>query len=84
MHELWTFTDRLPPFAQVVLWAALVLVTLLWIGLPFAVFGIKRRLERIRRTLEETNRLLETLGESRAPPPESEERPSNPLTIDYE
>ena len=50
-----------------------VVVLVLWLLLPFAVFGTKPRLERIEFELQRTNRLLERLvarlegGEPRAP-----------------
>jgi fumarate reductase subunit D len=37
------------------------LVLVLWLLLPFAVFGTKPRLERIEFELQHTNRLLERL-----------------------
>ncbi len=44
------------------LWAVFAVLTVLWIALPFAVFGVKRRLERIID-------LLEAAGSPAAPTP---------------
>lgn len=39
-------------------------VLVLWIAMPFSVFGVKRRLEKIASEQEKTNRLLEALVDS--------------------
>lgn len=41
---------------QAVVVAGIILLIILWICLPFAVFGIKRRLDRIIRLLEQQQR----------------------------
>jgi biopolymer transport protein ExbB/TolQ len=38
-----------------------IVVLVLWVLLPFAVFGTKARLERIEIQISQTNRLLEKL-----------------------
>ncbi|MFU1957729.1 hypothetical protein [Bordetella bronchiseptica] len=38
---------------QAVVVAGVILLLILWICLPFAVFGVKRRLDRIIRLLEQ-------------------------------
>lgn len=44
--------------------AAIGVVLVLWIAMPFSVFGVKRRLEKIAEEQEKTNRLLEALVEA--------------------
>ncbi|MFQ5912527.1 MAG: hypothetical protein ACE5JS_05045 [Nitrospinota bacterium] len=48
------FWDGLGPVAIFLplLWAALAVLTVLWIALPFAVFGIKRRIDHLIELLE--------------------------------
>lgn len=36
----------------IICWAALALLTVLWMLVPFAIFGIRSRLDRIARELE--------------------------------
>ncbi len=38
-------------------------VLVLWIALPFSVFGVKSRIKEVQEELEKTNRLLERLLE---------------------
>jgi len=44
--------------------AAIGVVLVLWIAMPFSVFGVKRRLEKIAEAQERTNSLLEALVEA--------------------
>lgn len=41
----------------ILVWLLGVLLLILWIALPFAVFGIKKRLDRIIKLLEQQNRV---------------------------
>lgn len=52
-----------------VLIGLLLLLALVWIFLPFAVFGIKERLDKLNRIQTETNELLEIIASYLAPPP---------------
>ena len=45
-------------FFLLIFWVFVVVLVLLWLVLPFAIFGIKSRLERIEMQSGETNRLL--------------------------
>jgi hypothetical protein len=49
--------------AMVVIYLVVLVAAVLWILLPFAVFGIKPRLDQILFEARETNSLLKTLGE---------------------
>ena len=55
MEELLGFGGGL---LAVVLFLVLVAISILWIILPFAVFGVKGRLDGIRAEAERTNELL--------------------------
>lgn len=44
--------------------AAIGVLLVLWIAMPFSVFGVKRRLEKIAEEQEKTNSLLEALVDS--------------------
>jgi hypothetical protein len=41
----------------------LIILAVLWVLLPFAVFGLKRKLESIRELSERTNKLLEQVSD---------------------
>ena len=56
----------------------------LWVLLPLAVFGIKRRLERIRQQQEETNRLLESIDDQLRQVPGPTETPPPQLRVDFD
>jgi len=45
------------------LFAASGVLVILWIAMPFSVFGIKDRLDGLKREIEKTNLLLETILE---------------------
>lgn len=45
----------------------LIVLAVLWIALPFAVFGIKNRLDRLIDAQRETNDLLRNREEPRTP-----------------
>ena len=50
-------------------------VLVLWIAMPFSMFGVKGHLKKIAEEQEKTNRLLEALVESARPsPPAPEEK----------
>ncbi len=53
--------DAIGPFLALGAVIVFVVLALEWFFLPFAIFGIKTRLDAIRRTSEKTNVLLESL-----------------------
>lgn len=59
----------------------LVILALLWFILPFAVFGIKDRLDKLIKEQATTNKLLTKLIEKDKPVPD-EPVPSTPLFVD--
>ena len=60
--DLTTGVGLILVFTAVILW---IVLTVLWIILPFAVFGIKKRLDIMNSLLREVGMLLD----SRLPPP---------------
>jgi hypothetical protein len=48
---------------MVIVWIVVLVAAVLWILLPFAVFGIKPRLDQILFEARETNALLKALGD---------------------
>lgn len=48
--------------------AFLLVLAVLWFLLPFAVFGIKGRMQRIEDKLEQTNQLLADIARRQPPP----------------
>ena len=67
MTGAWEWSGPLPPLAVLVLSAvfgALIVLVILWIALPFAVFGVKRVLREIRDAQAETNRELSEIRRS--------------------
>ena len=50
----------------IVLFLLLLVLSVLWIALPFAVFGLKSKLERVARESERTNELLTDLLRSQS------------------
>jgi hypothetical protein len=48
---------------MVIFWIVALVAAVLWILLPFAVFGIKPRLDQILFEARETNALLKALGD---------------------
>ncbi len=87
MTGAWEWSGPLPPLAVLVLSAlfgALIVLVVLWIALPFAVFGVKRVLREIRDAQAETNRELAEIRRSLeriargAPGREDSPRPGDP------
>ncbi len=86
MRDLGALFDALPPLAQAAMAVCLAVIALLWLLLPLAVFGLKRRLEKIRQEQAETNRLLESVvGAREAGGGErAEQRAAPQLRVDYD
>lgn len=86
MRDLSALLDALPPLVQAAIAVCLAIITLLWLLLPLAVFGLKRRLEKIRQEQAETNRLLESLvrAQETGAAAEAEQRPVPQLRIDHD
>lgn len=60
-----------PQISSTILSIALILaliLTVLWIALPFAVFGIKDRLDKINGQLIEIKKVLQSQPETKKPP----------------
>ncbi|NIV75917.1 MAG: hypothetical protein GWN37_14100 [Gammaproteobacteria bacterium] len=86
MRDLSALLDALPPLVQAAMAVCLAVVALLWLLLPLAVFGLKRRLEKIRQEQAETNRLLESLVREHEPraAQEAQRGPVPQLRVDYD
>jgi predicted PurR-regulated permease PerM len=59
----------------VVLWVLAFIVAVLWILMPFAVFGTKDLLKQLLREQKRTNDLLAAIGERREELPRLTDRP---------
>ncbi|HYQ22339.1 hypothetical protein [Stenotrophomonas sp.] len=50
-------------------------VAIIWILVPFAIFGVRRVLGELLAEQRRTNALLEQIGGDRIPPPQPEPQP---------
>lgn len=66
--------------AAIFIMLAVGVVLVLWIAMPFSMFGVKAHLRKMVEEQERTNRLLETLISSarKENPPPAEKREDNP------
>ena len=78
MPTFFTLPDWLPPWVQIVLTAAVVLLLLMFAAMPFSVFGVKGRLDLIEARLDELQGEIRNLA-LRLPEPDDETgRPLRP------
>ena len=75
MPVFLTLPDWLPPWMQIVVTAAIVLIGLMFAAMPFSVFGVKGRLDIIEARLDEIQNEIRALSLRL---PESEGRPPIP------
>lgn len=62
MPTFLTLPDWLPPWVQIVLTAAAVLLALMFAAMPFSVFGVKGRLDLIEARLDEVQGEIRNLA----------------------
>ena len=71
MPTFLTLPDWLPPWVQIVLTAAVILLLLMFAAMPFSVFGVKARLDLIEARLDELQGEIRNLA-LRLPEPEDQ------------
>ncbi|MEX0771113.1 MAG: hypothetical protein WD035_10290 [Balneolaceae bacterium] len=54
------------------MWILMLILGIVWVILPFAVFGIKRRLDSMNKNLAEIAELLKESGADSRQPPEND------------